>query len=128
MLRFATGQPVGGDNQLVVDTAVQTLVGLPPVLVLTLVIVLPAHGGALPLWAVAAAGTARVCSPTLHGCCAGASTSRGPADELWRQPRPRTRGRNTSSTISTSTSSGTDGTPRIAYSARSSIIGTVATR
>ncbi|MEU2987860.1 hypothetical protein ABZ647_26015 [Micromonospora aurantiaca] len=43
-----------------VDTAVETLVGLPPVLVLTLVIVLVAHGGALPLWAVAAAGTARV--------------------------------------------------------------------
>ncbi|OHX02843.1 hypothetical protein BFV98_07460 [Micromonospora sp. WMMB235] len=60
MLRFATGQPVGGDDQVVVDTAVETLVGLPPVLVLTLVIVLVAHGGALPLWAVAAAGTARV--------------------------------------------------------------------
>ncbi|WP_262014221.1 DedA family protein [Micromonospora sp. Mcm103] len=68
-----------------VDTVVQTLVGLPPVLVLTLVFVLPAlesstllglvvpgetailigglvaHGGALPLWAVVAAGAAGAC-------------------------------------------------------------------
>lgn len=84
MAFFVTGQPVGGDNQRV-DRLVAMLVGLPPLLVLTLVIVLPAlesstllglvvpgetailigglvaHGGALPLWAVAAGGAAGAC-------------------------------------------------------------------
>ncbi|MEU5902967.1 DedA family protein [Micromonospora sp. NPDC047527] len=68
-----------------VDKVVETLVGLPPLLVLTLVIVLPAlesstllglvvpgetailigglvaHGGALPLWAVVAGGVVGAC-------------------------------------------------------------------
>lgn len=41
MAFFVTGQPVGGDNQRV-DRAVAVLVGLPPLLVLTLAFVLPA--------------------------------------------------------------------------------------
>ncbi|WP_433493594.1 DedA family protein [Micromonospora sp. CA-248089] len=90
------------------DRVVAVLVGLPPLLVLTLVIVLPAlesstllglvvpgetailigglvaHGGALPLWAVVAAGAAGACLGDQAGYAIG---RRYGAGVLARAPR-----------------------------------------